>query len=59
MTNLECGGKAKRRHRFLERVLTTERYQLSESAVDAALCRRSPNGHTTNTIVTDFFTSPE
>jgi hypothetical protein len=26
MTNLDCGGKAKRRHRFFERVLTTEHY---------------------------------
>jgi len=31
------------RHRFFKRKLTTERYRLSESAVDTAFCRRTPN----------------
>ena len=41
-TNLDCGGKAERRHRFSGRVFPTECHLSSESAVAAALCRRTP-----------------
>jgi len=38
--NLECGGIAKRRHRFGSR---SPRVELIQSAVAASLCRRTPN----------------
>jgi hypothetical protein len=45
---LECGGRAKRRHRFWinQKLRAEERVSRFESAVDAALCqlcRRTPN----------------
>jgi hypothetical protein len=50
--DMDCGGKAKRRHRFSESALTAERHRSSKSAVAASLCRRSPNGYGTNTTAT-------
>ncbi|HWY29578.1 MAG TPA: hypothetical protein VNX46_02415, partial [Candidatus Acidoferrum sp.] len=32
-TNLDCGGKAERRHRFAGRILTTKRQPFSKNAV--------------------------
>src|ERR1051325_8546854 len=41
-TDLECGGRAKRRHRFGCVCLMSRRS--TQSAVAASLCRRTPNG---------------